>query len=154
MLDTLSYRFGLWKLQREKATNRRFYKKRIDEARKANKPRDRIEAIANEELEIIERIDDRIATMQHRLVVRQAEKYLIPTPEYSRNNGKWEQSEITGRWRHSGTTIRGLMNSIRLERKDRRERWHSWLAAITGLIGALTGIVGALIGLLSVLSSD
>lgn len=147
MLDTLSFQLNLSKLQHKKGKSRKFYKKKIDKARKENKSSNEIESLIHEDMHIRDLIDDDIAQLQNRILIRQAEKFLIATPTYNTKDGNWEQSDITGRYRLSQATMSNLKDDIRQERKDRRERWQGWLTA-------LTGIIGALIGLLSVLQSD
>lgn len=137
MLEIFSYKFELWKLQRNKEKNSKFFDKLVDKAREEKKDREEIDTLYGEEMIIRDRIEDDIAQMQHRLIVRQAEKYLIPTPKYITQDGTWEQSDETGRWRLSQNTISELKKAIRQEQKYRREG----VALLIGLIGALTGLL-------------
>ena len=144
MLDILLFKFGLWKLQNDKEKIRKYYKKQINKARKENKSRDEIERVIGDHIANNDFIDDDIAETQHRLLERQAEKYLIPTPKRITKDGTWKQSEITGQWRLSQEAISKLKDTIRQERKDRREYWQSWLALLTGFIGTLIGLLSVL----------
>lgn len=141
MFDILTYKFELRKLQWQKEKNRKYFQKCRDEARKVRKSNDEIDGLISEEMAIRDRIDDDIAQMQYRLLVRQAERYLIPTPKHITQDGTWEQSEETGRWRLSQGTLSELKKAIHHEQKYRREYWQGWLALLVGLIGALTGLL-------------
>ncbi|MCH8282108.1 MAG: hypothetical protein IIC96_15665 [Chloroflexi bacterium] len=88
-----------------------------------------------------EYIEDDIAQMQHRLLVRQAEKYLIPTPKHITQDGTWEKSDISGRWRLSQNILSELKKAIRQDQKYRREYWQSWLVVLIEFIGALIGLL-------------
>jgi len=147
MLDTLSCKMKLWKLQRKIDKSVRSYEKDIDNARKVGKSTDEIDGLIHELMYISGYIEDKIEEAQYQLICRQAENFLIPTPRYNKKDGSWEQSDITGRWRFSHATISQIKDAIRQEQKHRREHWFGWLSAITGIIGAL-------IGLLSVLLND
>ena len=147
MLDILSYKYKLWKLQGKKEKTRKFYRKKIDDARKEKKPQDYIDGFIHEEMHFIDLIDDDITQIQYQLLTRQAERHFIPTPKEITTDGTWEQSDISGRWRLSEKALSNLKQAIRQEQKHGREHWQSWLMLVIGLIGAL-------IGLLSVLKSD
>ena len=147
MLDILSIKVELWKFQRDKDKLGRTYRKEIDQARTAGKSSEEIDNLIHEHMALSDLKDDDIEETQHRLICRQAEKFLVPTPRYIKKDGSWEQSHITGRWRFSHAEISQIKDAIRQEQKHRREHWLGWLCAITGIIGAL-------IGLLSVLLSD
>ena len=66
------------------------------------------------------------------------------------DSGDWEESKYTGYWRLKLAPQAMLRNEILAYEKVRREKIHSWLAVLTGIIGALTGLIGVLIGLISV----
>ena len=144
MLDIIKYRSELRKLQKKREKNRKLYGKLIDELEKAKKSRDEIYSLRHEQNDIEYYIDEQIIQVQHKLVVHQAEKCLIPVPEYSTKDGTWEESTTTGRWRLSQTTIFELKKAIREERKARREHWQSWVTLVIGLIGALIGLLSIL----------
>lgn len=89
-------------------------------------------------------INDTIIQIQHRLLWKQSEKFLIPAAKYMTDGAQWEQSEISGLWRLNQVAIANLKDAVRQEQKDRRERWLGWITALTGLIGALIGLVSVL----------
>ena len=144
MLDILSYKYKLWKLQGEKEKTRKFYRKKMDVARKEKKPQDYIDNFIGEEMHDIDCTDDDIAQIQYQLLTRQAERYFIPTPKVITQDGTWEQSDISGRWRLSENALSNLKQAIRQEQKHGREHWQSWLTLVIGLIGALIGLLSVL----------
>ena len=146
MFDIIKYKYisELRKLQKKKEKNRRLYRKLIDDSEKAEKSRDEIYSLGQEQNDIEYYIDEQIIQVQHKLVVHQAEKCLIPVPEYNTKDGTWEESSTTGRWRLSQTSIFELKKAIQEERKSRRDHWQSWLTLLIGLIGALIGLFSLL----------
>ena len=144
MFDALKYNIDLWKLQREKDKNKRFYSKKIAEAEKKKYSDDGIDSIVREEVHEIGMVDEEIARVQGLFLVSQAEKYLIPLPKFNTDGEDWEESRITGRWRLSQKSISELKSAIREEQKDRREKWQGWLALLIGLVGALIGLTSVL----------
>ncbi len=145
MLEILSYKFELWKLQNEKKKNRKYFEKLIDKAKKEDKPREELDELHRDEMTIEDRIDDYIAQTQYQVLVAQAEKYLIPTPKYiTRNgiqNGIWEKSDITGGWRLSQNALSELKKEVQQEQKYQREHLQGWLVLLIGFIGALIGLL-------------
>lgn len=95
----------------------------------------------------IDLIDDEIAQLQSAYLLRQAEIYFVPKPEFKTKDGAWERSNITGLWRLAEHPISELRDVIRREKKERREHLQSWTVL-------LTGFAGTLIGLFSVLNSN
>ena len=68
-------------------------------------------------------IDDDIAKLQTRYLFRQAEKYLIPKPEFNTESGDWEESRIDGRFHLTPNAMLELKAAVRKEKKERREHW-------------------------------
>ena len=155
MLEILSYKIDLWKNQREKRKIFKSYERQRDEAERENKSSNEIGMIDHDYLSQMDNIDDQIAAMQQRLLIAQAEKYLIVTPEFDLKDGKnLEMAKTGNRFLYNKATVSGLRDAVRREQKERRERWQSWLTALAGFVAAFTGVIGALIGLLSILQSD
>lgn len=98
----------------------------------------------SEEIFHVDDLDDRITQIQIQFLTKQAEKYLIPTPKFKTDDGTWEESKVSGRWRWSKETISNVKKIIREEQKYRREHWQGWLALLIGLVGALIGVLSFL----------
>lgn len=141
MFDLVSMQMELRRLQRRRQRSRRRYQKKIREARKQGEPETEIEDMIREDMMLDDRYDDDIAQLQHRVVVRQAEHFLIPTSHYIKDDGTWVQSTVTGQWRYSQEKMLEIRQDIWQERRLRREHWQGWLAAVTGFVGALIGLL-------------
>ena len=95
---------------------------------------------------------DQIRALQSRYLIKQAERYLLPTPPFDKESGNWEESDVTVRWRLTLPAQAALRSAICDYEKVRRERIQSWLVVVSGIIGACTGLLGALIGLVAISS--
>ena len=144
MLAGLSYEFELRRLQRRKEKTRKLHKKLLDEAREQKKNREEIEKIAHDEGSVIDYIDDEITQLQSRYLFRQAEKYLIPLPEFKTHDGAWEKADFTERLRLTPHALSELRTAVRQEKKERREHWQTWLILLTGFMGTLIGVLAVL----------
>ena len=142
--ETISHNFELRRLQHQKKKTRKHHTKLYDEAQKQKKKRDELEEIIHDEWGEVDFIDDKIAKLQTRYLLQQAEKYLIPKPEFDTDSGAWEKSRIDSRFHLTPTAMSELKAAVRHERKERREHWQSWLVLIVGLVGALTGLFSVL----------
>ena len=144
MFESISHEFELRCLQREKKKTRKHHARLYDEAEKQKKKRDELEEIIHYEMSEVDFIDDKIAKLQTRYLLQQAEKYLIPKPEFDTDSGAWEESRIDGRFHLTPTAMSELKAAVRHEKKEQREHWQSWLVLIAGLVGALTGLFSVL----------
>lgn len=82
MFDLLSYEIALWELQREKYKIGKWHSRIRDKSIKEDKSQDKIKSLAFAEMDELKHIDELIAQIQHRLLWKQAEKFLIPTGKY------------------------------------------------------------------------
>ena len=88
--------------------------------------------------------DGEIADLQSSYLVLEAERLLLPLPEFNQEGGAWEQSR-PGRYRLNDYGRTMMLGAIRKERKERREQWHPWLTSLTGLVGALIGLLALIL---------
>lgn len=119
------------------------YEPDIHKAEK-EKRRDNYESLVNEYETERSLLNDDIQITQTFKLIREAEKYGLPTPPYS-NKGAWEQGY------HPEKTYLGvaaqyeLRKAIREERGARRDYWVGWIkdvaAPVVSVIGALMGII-------------
>jgi len=92
-------------------------------------------------------IDEEIHLLHSRQLVKLAERYFLPVPEFKAEGGDWERTPLSERWVLRRETLVDLRAAIRKEQKERRELRQMnliWITALTGVIGALTGLVVAL----------
>lgn len=148
-MNKISYRWKLGKLHRLRSCKVDEYKRLQEEARKAQKSRENIESLINEEIFEVDQIDDEIETLECRYVIESDRKLVLPIPEFDKGSNTWTESRITGRFRLSKEAMCEIRSMVRKERKERREGMLLWLSALT----ALTGIIGALSGLIAVWKS-
>ena len=144
MFDGLSHELKLRRLQRQKIKTSKHYRTLHDQAQKQKKKEDELQNIISEEMHNLDLIDDDIAKLHTRYLLQQAERYLIPKPEFNTEGGAWEESRIDARFQLTPTARSELKAAVRQEKKERREHWQSWLVLIVGLVGALTGLFSVL----------
>ena len=148
MLDGLRYRFKLWKLQRSNTGITKFYTKERKKALNQQNGLEELELIFHNAMSEHSLVNDEIAQLQSGYLLGQAEKYLIPKPEFKQTGGAWESSKITGLWRLTPHEMSSLRAKVRQERKERSEPVQKWLTNIKLLISLITVLVGALIGVI------
>jgi hypothetical protein len=99
------------------------------------------------EIHEYDEIDEEIHSLHSQQLVRLAERYFLPVPEFKAEGGEWERTPLNERWVLRREALVELRAAIRREQKDRRELRQMnliWITALTGVIGALTGLVVAL----------
>lgn len=90
--------------------------------------------------------DDELRRLTTRYVVAEANRLMIPTPEFIADGGDWQESDLTpGHYYLKTPALCALRAAIRAEKKEVRDQWLSWVPAITGLVGALTGLAAILL---------
>lgn len=154
MLDDLAYNWKLRRLQSRKKRIDAENDKRVEAARKERNDHGEIQYLLWEGQNDLVDMDDAILTLQGRYLTEKAEKYLLPTPPYSTESGDWEETEVLGLWRLALPAQAELRKAIHDYEKERRERFQSWLIALSGFIGAMTGLIGVLIGLIAIWPSS
>ena len=85
-------------------------------------------------------IDSDIQWLQHRYLVRQAERLLLPVPEFNTKGEDWVRSEHDGRWRLNKEILASLSKEVRRERRERMEFFFLLPSALIGLVGGLLGV--------------
>jgi hypothetical protein len=101
----------------------------------------------SEEIQDYDIIDEETHFLNSQQLVKLAERYFLPVPEFKTEEGDWERTPLMDRWVLNREALVALRASIRKEQKERRELRQMnliWITAITGVIGALTGLVAAL----------
>ena len=144
MFDGLQYAFQLQRLQANKRSIIKKYKKLYDQAKQQKKSDAELDATVLNERSKKDYVDDLIWRLQMQYLSQQAEKYLLPRPKFNQDSGEWIESDVTGHWRLSQNALVKLRTAIRKEQKERREHWKTWIPLLTGLVGALIGLVALL----------
>lgn len=86
--------------------------------------------------------------MATRHLIAQAERYMLPVPQWKSDSPHWQQDSMEHRWYLTPAAIADLRGRIRREEKERFERWSRWipiLSGIKGLVGSAIGLVALLI---------
>lgn len=144
MISEIRHWWALKKLQKRRRRLVAVYDAQIAKARKEKKPEDDSYSIYREMRFELEWVDEDIAKIHSAYLFEQAQKYLVPTPEFDRENGDWIESEFGQTWRLSPKAMTALRSSIRAEQKERREYWRGFLGSATGVLGALIGLLAFL----------
>lgn len=145
MFARLRYEFALRRLQTEKRRTERFYATK--EAEISDKKNNLIEMQRLNEEQIYETqvVHDKIARLQTVFLRNEAERYLLPVPEFNDgDDGAWELAATAAHYQLKPDAIAELRSAIRKEKKERRENWQSWAALAIGFVGAMIGLVAAL----------
>lgn len=75
----------------------------------------------------------------------EADRALIPVPEYSTSSGHWAESELyPGRYYLAKSSLVEIRRQINAEKKERKEQWAVLAAMVTGLVGAVSGLAAVL----------
>lgn len=152
MYRGIAYQLKLRKLQKQQRKNLESYKKRLRDAENAEEDDEKIESIERD-FHIDSLVDhESIELLQHKYLMDKAQRYLLPIPKFDEESGDWEESFSTGMfgWRLSLSAQEKVRLKIDEYEKHRRERIHSWMTALTGIVGACAGLVGVLIGLIAI----
>jgi hypothetical protein len=142
-MNYLSYRIGLFKLNRKRKKEVSIVSKLAAEARKTGGDRKAQEVWQSESFDI-DMIDDEILALRSRYLISKAFKRFLPTPGVSEKDGMWEHSNFTGKYHLTEEGIREVHGMIRKDTKEIMELlsyWSPWIGLLIGLIGAITGLV-------------
>jgi len=142
MFDLTRKKWRLRTLLRQRDKLSLFFDKKIQHARKINVGREEVEGLIVEMFMELDLADDEINKLRSSILMRQAQKFLLPTPSVETAR---ETSKIDYRKFLSEESQRALIVSIRAETKERAELFGLRVAGLTGVIGALTGLVAVLL---------
>jgi hypothetical protein len=88
--------------------------------------------------------EDQIDSLVTRHLTQQAERYLLPVPEYS--DELWRESKTSLHARYlTRMGMVQLQTLIREYEKHERERVGFWITSLVGVLGGIIGVVGVLI---------
>ena len=133
MWDEISHHYKLRELQKEQKRANDSDSNRIEEARKAGPDHYDLDELRHDARTNDLYLDDQIRALQSCYLMKQAERYLLPTPPFDKESGNWEESDVTVRWRLTLPAQAALRSAIYDYKKVRRERIQSWLVVMSGI---------------------
>ncbi len=139
MIETIKYRRELRKLNKRRDELERLYAKQKAKAKTAKE----IEELGAEIGSEIDPILEEINSLQSKRFCQIAHKLLVPTPDRT-NENFWCQRHYDYGYILTDKGIWEIKKLIRQEKRERREGFVIWLAALTGIIGATTGLAAVL----------
>src|SRR5262249_47561304 len=91
-------------------------------------------------------VDEQISRLQTTYLLEQAERYLLPQPPFKTDteDAAWERAILSPQHHLKDIAIAELRAVVRREKKERSERWKSWIPLLTGLAGAIIGLISVL----------
>lgn len=147
MLGGIQHSYRLRRLQRRQRLTGRYFDELIKNARKEGKNEFDIAQLQSDDFDELRSYDDDISQLNSQFLMRQAQAYLIPIPEFDSKSGTWEQSRTSSKWRLSQIEQAKLRSAIRAEKRERWEAWSRWIPVIS----ALTGLLGLVVAILAIL---
>lgn len=142
IFEDVKFRRALKKLQAKEKTVIEAYDPDIQKARK-DRNWEQEQGIASRMFSELDNVRREIHNLQHAYVTSQADKLLLPIPEFDTASPDWKNSDFDGRWTLSLEVLARLGREVRQERRERLELTFLWPSAMIGLIGGLIGIFTA-----------
>src|SRR5271169_6097993 len=127
MFDDLKEAWQVRALHKERAKLQLLYKNALREAKAAGKSQLELDRIFFEERMEVETVDAEIRRELTQRLIRLADRYFIPRPEFSSTDGTPTQSGVNGRWHMTTGAIAELRSAVRREKKERWESLRMWL---------------------------
>ena len=155
MIDALSYRGRMWRLEHDRRKVSRAYDKERRKAKKAGATLEALEDLFHQEYALdADLIEEELMLLRSRRLIQSASKLFIPVPDYmdslipGHHSTSWVNGKASGRMYLSMAAQRKLDAEIRTEKAARSEPWRQWItlwiAGLTGLIGTATGLAALL----------
>lgn len=139
MIETIKYRWQLRKLNRKCDELSRFYADKEAES-KNNNDKEMVRAEAGS---VIVPVMEEIDSLQTKRFCQLANRLLVPIPDRS-NKEMWREKHYSYGRTLTDKGIWEIKKLIRQEKRERREGFIVWLAALTGIVGAITGLAAIL----------
>ncbi len=134
MFEAMKYRWKLRKLEKECDKVQDYYAKLQKKASSSE-----LESLRGEESAEVWPILEEIDSLKTRRFRQLANKLMVPMPDY-KDEDLWDERVCGGK----NLTAKGfweLKKLIRQEKRERRDAFVVWVAALTGIIGVITGLV-------------
>jgi hypothetical protein len=154
MIDGTRYQFRLWRLQKKKRSLRALYaahtealevRWRADDPGPEKRLKE-LQDLTDLEIHEVMLVDEQISRLQTTYLLEQAERYLLPRPPFKTDteDAAWERANLSLQHHLKDIAIAELRAVVRREKKERGERWKSWIPLLTGLAGAIIGLISVL----------
>jgi len=154
MIDGTRYQFRLWRLQKKKRSLRALYaahtealevRWRADDPGPEKRLKE-LQDLTDLEIHEVMLVDEQISRLQTTYLLEQAERYLLPRPPFKTDteDAAWERASLSAQHHLKDIAIAELRAVVRREKKERGERWKSWIPLLTGLAGAIIGLISVL----------
>jgi hypothetical protein len=145
VFENLRHNFALRRLQKQKRQIMAWYKNAESSLSKEQLTFEKMQSLSSDEIHEIGTINDQIARLQTSFLIDEAQRCLLPTPEFdSSAGGAWEQAATAAHYQLKEIPLAELRAAVRKEKRERWEGWRAWAALAIGLIGALIGLIAAL----------
>lgn len=138
MLEAIKYRWQLRKLEKEYSKIHQDYEKH-----KKGLSGEELENLLAEESSVVWPVLEEIDLFNSRRFCQIANRLMAPLPD-SKDKEMWQEQSYSRRRVLTSKGIWELKKFIRQEKRERREGYIVWLAALTGIIGAITGLSAVL----------
>lgn len=138
-MEAIKYRWNLRKLNKKYEQVAKFYAEKEKEAKTSEDK----QLLRDEEGSEIIPIQEEIDALQTKRFCQLADKLLVPTPDL-KNTEMWQEKHYSYGRTLTDKGIWEVKKLIRQEKRERREGFVVWLAALTGIIGAITGLAAVL----------
>ncbi len=140
MIDRIEYRWKLKKLFSKQDKTNRYYKRLIREAKERGDSPEELGGLGAEGMGESMGIKYEIDLLKTSYLLKQAERLMLPIPN-RRDKEMWEEGRFTaGRSVLTASGISYLRKSIRQEQKESRDKYITWIIAVSALLGVLTGL--------------
>lgn len=117
-------------------------------SRVAQAPGEERQSLIERHSEEREYVEEQLAGIQTRRLLRRAWRYFIVTPEMSSESTAWTRGWASGTWYLEPAAVASLQREIEEAKKRRREAWEAWAKILGGLITGLVALVSALVSLI------
>jgi hypothetical protein len=146
MIDTLRFRYQMWRLQRRRRKISRLYDKMIaEQTKKKNSTKDDLRRLEHEVMFELHWVDEGIDDLISRHLLGITERRFLPRPRFEEDLGDiWVKSDVTGQIYLSRQAVSEVRAMIRKDTKERQELMLPWLSLLIGLVGALTGLIAVI----------
>jgi len=140
MIESIRYHWQLQKLEKECSKIEETYEK-IKKKKKLSITE--LENLNSEESSEVWPVFEKIDALKTSRFCQIANRLMVPLPEH-RDELLWKDLHYIGGRALTDKGFWELKKLIRQEKRERRDAFGMWLAALIGIIGAITGLVAVL----------
>lgn len=142
-MNFVSYRIGLFKLNRERDKVTKVISKLAQKAQETGGGKAAQEVWQSEGFQI-DMVDNKILGLVTRYLLNKSNKRFLPVPSVSEESGMWERNVFTGGYHLTDKGIREIRRMVRQDIKESIEIFMPYVTTLFGLIGAATGLIAVI----------